>query len=289
MDIKNLIIELTPLYNEYRKNRETNTPVQQIILMWKIGDILKNFIDQNDIAPHALYREIYGKSESSSNVSQRSYMTREFLGRSYRVRNMFKTQKEIKKTFPNLTGFSHFREAMPFFDNPKHKLSDKDNEALLDLLNGTQPDAIKTKQVKQLLKKKIGKKNPRTQRLADWQEEKEIFINFYNEIFRVVRECDYKESESVLSSPQSPFVKQLARNTGALSADGLKMNDMEILDTISPLWHPYVELVAKLISKENPIERRRFRRLIPADRFVRLSEMLYALTDEQSFNNLKAK
>jgi len=289
MDINNLITGLTPLYNEYRKNKETNTPVEQIILMWKIGDILKNFIDQNGIAPHALYREIYGKSESSSNVTQRSYMTREFLGRSYRVRNMFKTQTEIKKTFPNLTGFSHFREAMPFFDNPKHKLSDKEHESLMDLLNGPQPDALKTKQVKQLLKKKIGIKNPRTQRLADWQEEKKVFINFYNEILRVIRECDYKESALALSSPQSPFLKLLAHNTGALSADGLKMNTMEIPGTMNPLWRSYVELVALLISKENPIERRRFRRLIPADRFVRLSEMLYALTDEQSFNNLKVK
>ena len=289
MDIKNLIIDLTPLYNEYQKNRETNTPVEQIILMWKIGDILKNFIDQNDIAPHALYREIYGKSESSSNVSQRSYMTREFLGRSYRVRNMFKTQAEIKRTFPNLTGFSHFREAMPFFDNPKHKLSDKEYQALLDLLNGPQADAIKTKQVKQLLKRKIGTKNPRTQRLADWQEEKKIFINFYNEILRVIRECNYQESVSVLYSPQLPFIKLLAQNTGALSADGLKMNPMKIPDTMDSLWQEYTALVARLIEKESPIERRRFRRLIPADRLVRLSEMLYALTEEQSFNNLKAK
>lgn len=289
MDIKKLITNLTPLYNEYRKNRETNTPVEQVVLMWKIGDILKNFIDQNDIAPHTLYREIYGKSESSSNVSQRSYMTREFLGRSYRVRNMFKTQAEIKRTFPNLTGFSHFREAMPFFDNPKHKLSDKEYQALLDLLNGPQPDALKTKQVKQLLKKKIGTKNPRTQRLADWQKEKEIFINFYNEILRVIHECGYKESMAALNTPQLSLIKLLAQNTGALSADGLKMYPMKISDTVDSLWQEYTDLVARLIENESPVERRRFRRLIPADRLIKLSEMLYALTEEQIFINLKAK
>jgi hypothetical protein len=46
--------------------------------MWDIGDILKNFINQNDIAPHKLYRIVYGKSDGSENISQKSWVTREF-------------------------------------------------------------------------------------------------------------------------------------------------------------------------------------------------------------------
>lgn len=289
MEINQLITDLTPLYNEYRKDREQNKPVDQIVLMWKIGDVLKKYLAVHDIAPHALYREIYGKSESTSNVAQRSYMTREFLGRSYRVRGMFKNQKEIRETFPNLTSLSHFREAMPFFDNPKHTLSHPEKNDLLGVLNSSKPNAVKTQYVNDLQKKKIGKKNPRTQRLAELQTEKEVFINFYNEVFKTIKNETYKEALKKLEVPSTEFIKALAQNTGALSADGLKMNEMSIPATMNPLWQDYTSIVALLISKDNPIERRRFRRLIPADRLVRLSEMLYALTDEQSFNNLKSK
>jgi len=289
MEINQLITNLTPLYNEYRKNRDTAAPVEQIILMWKIGDVLKKFLAVNDIAPHALYREIYGKSESSSNVSQRSYITREFLSRSYRVRGMFKNQKEIRDTFPNLTSLSHFREAMPFFDNPKHKLDDTEKSELIAVLNSHKPNGFKSEYVSDLQKKKIGKKNPRTQRLNELQTEKEVFIHFYNKVYETLKSSSHKDALKKLEAPSPEFIKALAQNTGALSADGLKMNEMVVPDTMGTWWQNYTNLVATLISKENPIERRRFRRLIPADRFVRLTEMLYALTDEQSFNNLKAK
>lgn len=289
MKVSNLINKITPIYNEYRKNSDIAVPTDQIIRMWKIGDEIKKYLNKTKIAPHKLYREIYGKSESSSNVSQRSYITREFLGRSYRVRNMFETQSEIKKTFPNLTGFSHFREAMPFFDNPKHKLLDQEYKELLSILNSYKPNTIKTKLVKQLLKKKIGIKNPRTQRLSDWQEEKDLFVRFYNELYNTINEFSFIEAREKLNCPSNRLIKVLAQNTGALSADGLKMNQMDISDSSGWLWKEYTSLVERLIKKESPVERRRFRRLVPADRLMRLSEMLYALTDDQSFNNFKNK
>lgn len=289
MEINKLITELTPLYNEYSKDRANNLPVGQIILMWKIGDVLKKFLSATDIAPHVLYREIYGKSESSNKVTQRSYITRELLSRSYRVRGMFKSQKEIHDTFPNLTNLSHFREAMPFFDNPKHQLSRSEKDQLLKVLNSTKPNSYKTQYVDNLQRNKIGKKNPRTQRLEDLKNEKEFFINFYNKIYNAIKEETFWNAQKTLEVPGADFIKALAQNTGALSADGLKMNEMIIPATISPLWQGYSSLVASLIAKESPVERRRFRRLIPSDRLVRLSEMLHALTDEPSFNNLKAK
>lgn len=289
MEMKKLIAELTPLYNEYRKDRDRNLPVEQIILMWKIGDVLKRFLSTTNISPHTLYREIYGKSESTINVSQRSYITREFLSRSYRVQGMFKSQKEIRNTFPNLTSLSHFREAMPFFDNPKHKLTKSEKDLLLKTLNSTKPNAHKIKYVHDLQKKKIGKKNPRTQRLIGLQAEKELFIRFYNEIYTTLQKESYRDALKLLSVPSKDFVKELARNTGALSADGLKRSVMSVPAAMSPLWRDFTNLVMSLSAKESPVERRRFRRLIPSDRLVRLSEMLHALTDEHVFSALKVK
>jgi hypothetical protein len=82
-----------------------------------------------------------------------------------------------------LRSFVSFREAMPFFDNDKYKLHGKEREELLELLNSRRPHKTIMKKIDQLQKTKIGIRNPRTQRLKDLEEEKEIFINFYNTYF----------------------------------------------------------------------------------------------------------
>ena len=82
-----IISEIAPLYNSYQKETD---PVKSIVLMWEIGKILDGYIMQLNIKPHALYRELYGKSETGRNTEQRSYISREFQGRCFRVYHMFK-------------------------------------------------------------------------------------------------------------------------------------------------------------------------------------------------------
>jgi hypothetical protein len=113
MSIDLLIQEITPIYNAYQKGQGMLKPAALIELMWDIGTILEKYITLYNVAPHTLYRDIYGKSEGTKNVKQRSYITREFLGRSYRVKRIFKERKDIQKQLPKLSATNHFREAMP--------------------------------------------------------------------------------------------------------------------------------------------------------------------------------
>ena len=103
MNINILIQQITPFYNKFKDNNIS--AVDQIKTMWDIGEILKEYIQMNDVAPHTLYRAVYGKSEGTENIIQKSYITREFLGRCYRVRNIFSTKDQITREFPNLKNF----------------------------------------------------------------------------------------------------------------------------------------------------------------------------------------
>lgn len=287
MKINDLINRITPIYNSYQKGKSILSPTQLLILMWEIGDLLDIYIKKNNIAPHTLYRVIYGKSEGSTNIIQRSYIAREFLSRSYRISQIFKTKEDLQKTLPSLTAINHFREAMPFFDNPKYKLGQKPLKELLDIINSTINNKQKELYVKCLRNKKIRVKNPRTQKLIGMNEDKTIFINFYNEVYGVIKMKNYQLAIKKILPPTKKILEVLSLNCGAISTDGLKMKKFKLPNKIDTRWRNFSELILKLISKENPIERRRFRRIIPPEKMLSLSEMIYALTSPILYNNYK--
>lgn len=278
MNLDTLIKEITPLYNSYKENTKTIKGTDAVKIMWEIGDWIKRYLEKNNTAPHTLYRQIYGKSEGTTNTEQRSYLTREFLGRSYRIRNMFSSIKEIEGKFPNLQRFLTFREAMPFFDNPKYKFSGKEMDALVNILNSNNSQKA-FQQVRQLQKIHIGIKNPRNQRLEELEKDKNVFIDFYNYIYELSKKTESEQRELLSSLGISrELLNLVSQETIALTEDGLQFSDLS-LEPLSkiPAWGDYVQLIDKYKSQSNPKLVRRFRRLIPPIRMINLGEMLHKL------------
>ena len=289
MSINVLIQQIAPLYNKYRENKDNISGTDAIEIMWDIGDYLKDFILKNKVAPHFLYREIYGKSEGQKNTSQKSYITREFLGKCYRIRNIFNNKKEIREHLPNLKRFRLFSQSMPFFDNVKYKLKGKEKESLLILLNSNASYKEIINQIYKLQKEKIGIKNPRTQRLHEVEREKQIFIDFYNFIYNIIRLDNYKLCLNEISNVDLEYIKTLSKNISALSQEGLKIFSFDIPNSIQTPWKEFSEVVKNLIIQKDPKLRRRFRRLIPVERIIRLADMLYGLLSEENYKNIKKR
>jgi hypothetical protein len=287
MTTKELINNIIPYYNKYRQRKQVLTGVESLNILWEIGDILKIYIDETKVAPHKLYREIYGKSEGKTNVIQKSYITREFLSRCYRIRKIFANKKEIKKSLPTLKNFNNFREAMPFFDNPKYSLKNKERTDLLKALNSNNDNRKIKLYISKLQKEKIGIKNPRDQKFKEMTGDKKVFVEFYNYIYNLFKSDDYKKAQNEINIMDIDFIKILSKNTGALALDGLLMNDFEVPKKINKKWIDFIFLVKRLIEKKDPKERRRFRRLIPSHRMTQLGEMLYLLTSEDLYKKFK--
>ena len=276
-----LIDTISPIYNGYVLNKKTLKPYQSIEIMWELGEILFNFINKKDVKPHSLYRMIYGKSEGSTNIGQKSYITREFQGRCVRIRKMFTNKNDIKCQLYLLNSFTSFRECMPFFDNPKYKFEGKEMQDLLDLLNSPLAPTELLKIIRKLQNKKIGIKNDRKQRLNDFENEKQIFIDFYNFCYRLVKMKNFEEATKEIDKE---YYENISKNTTSLCKDGYKYFDFKVPSTATILEKEYGEMIISFISKSTPKEIRRFRKIVPAERISRLSEMLYALTDVSTFN-----
>ncbi|MFH1546422.1 MAG: hypothetical protein ABIE14_03530 [Patescibacteria group bacterium] len=277
MNIALLIQTITPLYNQYVQNRNIISGTVALEIMWDIGDILKNFIKENKIAPHALFWKVYGKSEGTKNIVQKSYITREFQNRCHRIRNIFQSKSQIKDDLPQLKKFTAFREAMPFFDNQKYKLAGKEKRELLKLLNSKKDQKNILRDIRKLQKEKIGIKNPRTQKLIELEDEKKIFIDFYNFIFQLLKE----NPNSIIAKLKqnnidSRYIISLAKNTNALSQDGLKFFDIKT-NMPNSLWRQYEEMIKEFANQKSAVKIRRFRKIIPSERIVRLADMLYEL------------
>lgn len=285
MSINILIQQITPLYNTYRSNKNNISGTEALEIMWDIGDILKKYIEQNNIAPHNLFWSVYGNAEGTKNIEKRSYITREFQNRCHRIRRIFNSKEQIRKDFPNLKSFTTFREAMPFFDSRKYKLNGKERDDLLILLNSNIQSNKKLERIKILQKEKIGIRNPRTQRLHEVEKEKQIFIDFYNFIYKIIRLGNYKTCLSVMDNVELEYIKTLSKNTGALSQEGLKVFDFTVPNNLKAPWKEYSEMIKNLTTQKDPKKRRRFRRLIPIDKIVKLSDMLYGLTSEEIYKN----
>lgn len=286
INLQKLISEISPFYNLYKQSSRNIIGTEALQIMWDIGDLLKKEIEVSGIAPHNLYRKIYGKAEGQKDITQKSYITREFLGRAYRIRNIFGKKEDIKKILPNLKNFISFREAMPFFDNEKYLLKGQEREKMLNILNSDESSNLILKKIKLLQAEKIGKKNPRNQKLNEIEPKKEVFITFYNYLFTLIKNNDYEYIKKEISDIDDSIISKLSSNTSALAQEGFKYIDIpESLP--KDQWNNYVEFLNYFSKQNDAKERRRFRRLISPERIVRLAEMLQSVTSENSLKGFK--
>ena len=281
-----IISEITPLYIQYKA--ETN-PTECIVDMWKVGQILNKHIKTTGLKPHTLFRDLYGKSETSVNTQQKSYIAREFQGRCYRVFNMFKSPEEIYSYLMGLKSVSAFREAMPFFDNEKYKM---DRTTLYKLLtNAEKSNAEILNEIKQLQNSLIGKKNPRTQKLAEMDQEINCFKEFYQYILSFIKMKDFSKATEVFKQETQLTevqIRELAKNTEQLTISDVQHSPI-LFTTTQQTTQNYIQNLEELLTSKNVKKLRRFRRLVNSKYVFLLTDMLNALLDKDSYLTLVGK
>ena len=284
MHIPEIFKKITPLQNQYKKVVDEKRISLAIELMWEIGGVLEHYINVYKLTHQSLFREIYGKSEGTKNITQRSYISRDFQSRCLRVRKIFQQKADISNTLPKPSSISPFIKAMPFFDNPKYELHGKEKKILISLLNSDLPPSQILISIKKMQNDIIGINNPRDQHLNELEKEKNVFIDFYNHSYRLIVDLDYDQA---LLRIDKQYYLTLSRNISALSQDGLKTYDFQIPTEIDTISIEFGQIIKDFLNESTPVKIRRFRRLIPPKRMVQLAEMLYAFSSKSSFKRQK--
>jgi len=289
MIISDLIENITPFYNNYKSNKNNLTGSDSLIIMWDIGNVINNYISINNVSPHNLYREIYGKSEHSNNITQKSYLTREFLSRCYRIFKIFEDKKDINVKFANLKDFSSFREAMPFFDNPIYKLSKNDENDLIKLLNSNKKGIVKILDKKKKAINNIS--NPRDQKLNELEDEVKSFKIFYNYLYKLIRDLEYENciSELKINKEGLENLNNLTKNLGSLAQEGMIKYEMVDFKYENDKLNKFYLIIKNLMKPTNEKVRRRFRRLIAPERIFKISEYMYSIFSYENYSQLKSR
>ncbi len=280
-----IIKQISPLYNLYIGNKLKLSGTESLKIMWDIGEILKTYIKRLNIKPHNLYRKIYGKSEGNKNIVQKSYITREFQGRCYRIRNIFNSKSEIESLFPNLVSFTCFRESMPFFDNPSYKMEGQKKKELLLLLNSNKKPSEVLNEIRSLQKNYIGKINPRTQKLEKVENERAQFVFIYNNVYNLLKEDDYNIVKEKLKGISSQDIILFSQLTSSLLAEEIIPPKYSRSMKYPEPFKSLVTLIDSLYAQKKMIMRNRFRRLVRIERISSLANMIFALSSNDAYNN----
>ncbi len=284
-DIFDLIEKITPYNNCYRDLvRNSNNGVEVLSLMWNVGEIIRLFINKFQIKPHNLYWQIYGKAEGSKT----SYITRDFLSYCLRIRKYFSTAKSISTKFSHLQKYSLFRAAFPLLENPKFKLSQKEEVEIIKILNSN----MNSKEIKEIIANiklvRIGIRNTRTQRLNEMEAIVDNFVVIYNEIYNVIKKNNQFLLDKIEGVLSKEFLKTLSQTVSALTQENLYIPKIEGSQKIPNQWEIFVKNLKYLLGSS--IEtRNRFRRLISPRKLFDLADMLNALTIEHGIINYRRR
>lgn len=284
-NIFDLIEKITPYNNLYRDTVKSGKNGADILgLMWKVGEIIRIFLNKFDIKPHDLYWRVYGKAEGLKT----SYITRDFLSYCLRIRNYFPNLESISKTYSHLDRYSLFREAFPLLENPKYKLSKDEELRIIEMLNSNaEPRKIKNL-IKSMKSERIGIKNTRTQRLTEMKPITVNFVAIYDEIYNIIKDNDESLLGKIAFSLPRDYLNVLSQAVSSLTQENLYVPELENKQNIPEQWKLFVSNLQYLLGSSVET-RNRFRRLVPPRKLFNLADMLNALTTERGVTNYRKR
>ena len=282
-DLFGLIEKITPLNNEYRDLvKEGGAATDILLLMWQVGSILEAFIDEHKIKPHNLYWQIYGKAEGA----RTSYITRDFLSYCLRIKKYFCESDVILHTFPHLQRHTLFLKAFSLLENPKFRLSGKEGDEIIKILNSNHPPKKIHEIIKTIKSSRIGIKNPRTQKLGEMKPIVDNFVIIYNEVYSQIKNYHGKESEKLLKSANEEYLVNLSQAVSALTQENLYVPEFELKEDLPKNWHEFIRNLKYLLDATVEV-RNRFRRVFPPRKLFDFADMLYALATDRGVLNYR--
>jgi hypothetical protein len=284
-EISLLIEKITPLNNEYRDLVDNSSRgVDVLIVMWSVGGLLEDYVIFNNLKPHNLYWQIYGKADGL----KRSYITRDFLSYCLRIKRYFVSKDDIVRDFAGLQIYSLFREAFPLLENLKFKLSTIEREKLIELLNSkNDPRQIKRK-ILEIKKKRIGITNTRKQKLNEMALFVDSFVECYNNTYSLIKNGSPVDIKKFRQQIQEKYLQDLSQLISALTQEGLFVPKINPNSNLPKYWCDFILKLSELFLG-NIEMRNRFRRLVAPKKIMQLSDMVAALTDDASLGNYKKR
>jgi hypothetical protein len=145
------------------------------------------------------------------------------------------------------------------------------------------------RRIRLLQKTRIGRSNPRTQRLGEWEEARDTFIEAYNAVYDLIRMNDFNKIHNILEGINNETLQNISAILGALVSEDIIVPEIIVNGKEPKPFGQLAQVLIRLFADTKMTERNRFRRLVPVERISKLSSMIFALTSEEAYRNYKQR
>lgn len=269
-----LIDDIAPLNNQFRL---TTKPINKIEIMWEIGKRIDQALIESHSKLHELLYTLY-----DPHGKKMAYITRDLGSYSYRIYKYFDSKNDIKKTFPKLSNYTLFREAIPLLFNDKYSLSDQEKAQVIALIQQQGDTSVIQKKLIQLKQKIQPRKNPRNQHADQYQKESALLASLKLELLDLYRSNEELPSNLPFSDEERKALVQILM---ALSAESQAKVDNINNKSLSSDTQNLLQ-----IAESNSQDKARFRKwAMDTHSMLLIAEGLHALESPQTYKFVRVK
>ncbi len=276
-----LVDYLAPINNAFRTEKDA---IKKITILWDFGNILNDYLLENNLKLHDLLYKIYNPHSNIKN----SYITRDLGSYAYRIFCNFKSKKEIEEKLYGLKNYSLFREAIPLLFNEKYKIDQVEKNKIIKTIT-SQGDSQKIiKQLKNIKKNIVPIYNSRIQKKNDFNDEKIYLENMFNKLKGFYND-NLTLPDSVIinhSFGNSECRKEFVLILMSLASDSF----LKQIDNMNTCIAGNEHNQFLSIAKKSSIDRARFRKwVMSSSQLLEIAEAINSLENESFYRNSRSK
>ncbi|MCP4653588.1 MAG: hypothetical protein GY858_09455 [Candidatus Omnitrophica bacterium] len=284
--LSKIINSITDLNNLYR---DSHTEVKlRLEALWEIGNCLKELGVKK---PHSMGWKIQKETKG--------LIKRPTIFRAYKIRQIWGKKDDMMRDVGELKRVSSLIEMLPFID-PKQevrgKLSDRE---LIEIYENARKFSGKnfTEYLLSLKTKyshgRLGKSLDKSKHLQKFEEVIKYFRELQDKLIHLFKDLDRDNRDIFRSSVQMIETRSFSNMCLSLTTKNnfklyKKLGPEESESTDESFIYLY-NCFKGLLSKANDIERARLRRLISAEAFAQLSDMISSIQSEALVKDFKVR
>lgn len=279
------IVKVISLHNNnYRAPNVT--PLEKLEYLWDIGAQLKKL---GVSKPHSIGWKIQDYTKG--------VIKRPTIFRSMKVRDIWLCRDDIKKDLYGLKNITYFVDMLPIIDPSQKVRKQISNEEISELYRkACSHDVQQFKEYVKAVKAKysygrLGQKLDKTKHLSEIEFIHDNFKKLYTillVVFKDENEVNRQQIRNKISNAERLSFSNMciALTTKANVKLYKKMKPFESLSAVNEFKVLY-DHFHYVLQKKDDIERARVRRLISADAFSDMSDIMSSLLDEESVKDYK--
>jgi len=285
-NIKEVIAQIANLNNRYREPRSSTRT--KIDTLWQIGDKL---FQVGVKKPHQFGWAVQKET--------RGLIKRPTIFRSHKIRSIWRSREDIMRDVGDIKSFSHLTEILPLIDPAQKVRKQLSSEELEEIYRHAKSDA--PSQFKQYLhgvKQKhshgrLGQALDKSKHLKEFGFVIKSTRSFMNNLYEIINQPDTISRNSFRTSIDERELIAFSNMCIALTTkENIRlykaMGPEESMSSNGEFKALY-DFFYSLINKKSDSERARLRRLISAEAFAQISDMVSSIKSEEAVADYKAR